>query len=58
MITKELIDEINTLARKAKNVGLTSEEKKRQLEVRKIYLEAFKENFKQQLEQIEIVDGE
>lgn len=58
MITKEMINEINILARKAKSVGLTALEKERQRDLRQEYLIAFKENFRKQLEQIEIVDNE
>ena len=37
-ITKEMINEINELARKSKTVGLTDEEKVRQQELRQAYL--------------------
>lgn len=57
-ITKELVDRINVLARKAKAEGLTEEEKAEQQALRKQYIEAFKANFRQQLENIEIVDPE
>ena len=53
---KKLIDEINALAKKQREVGLTEEEKVRQAEVRKIYLDAFKKNFRSQLDNIKIVD--
>ena len=36
---KKIIDEINALAKKQREEGLTEEEKARQAEVRKIYLE-------------------
>lgn len=57
MITKELVDKINALARKSKTVGLTDEEKAEQQKLRQEYLKAFRANFKQQLENIEIVDS-
>jgi uncharacterized protein YnzC (UPF0291/DUF896 family) len=38
MITKELLDRINELARKQKAEGLTAEEKKEQGRLRKVYL--------------------
>lgn len=38
MITKELVDRINYLARKQRDGGLTEEEKKEQKELREIYL--------------------
>lgn len=39
MITKELVDRINYLARKQRDGGLTGEEKKEQKELREIYLQ-------------------
>ena len=56
MITKELIDEINALARKQRSMGLTDEEKIRQNQLRKKYLAGFRENMKNILDRIEIVD--
>lgn len=58
MITQEMIDRINELAHKKKTVGLTDEELKEQKALYKDYLEAFRANFKAQLENIEIVDKE
>ena len=56
-ITKEMIERINALAKKSKGEGLTEEEKQEQQVLRKQYIEAFKANFRQQLENIEIVDN-
>lgn len=56
MITKELINEINELSRKQRSVGLTLEEKERQAELRQAYLIGFRENMKNVLDRIEIVD--
>ncbi|MDD6164217.1 MAG: DUF896 domain-containing protein [Anaerovibrio slackiae] len=56
MITKELLDEINALARKQRSTGLTDEEKIRQNQLRKKYLAEFRENMKNILDRIEIVD--
>lgn len=56
MITKKLIEEINTLSRKQRSVGLTPEEKERQTELRQAYLVSFRENMKSVLDNIEIVD--
>ena len=56
MITKELINEINELSRKQRSVGLTQEEKERQAELRQAYLVGFRENMKNVLDRIEIVD--
>ena len=47
------IDRINTLAHKAKSVGLT-EEKKEQAELRQEYLAAVRKNLRAQLNNIDI----
>ena len=46
MMNNEKIDRINTLAHKAKSVGLTEEEKKEQAELRKEYLAAVRQREK------------
>lgn len=56
MITKKLLDEINALARKQRSIGLTDEEKIRQNQLRKKYLAGFRENMKNILDRVEIVD--
>lgn len=56
MITKELIERINALSKKAKSVGLTPEEETERAVLRKQYLEGIKQNFRQQLDSIEVVD--
>lgn len=56
MISKEKIKRINQLAKKSKEEGLTSEEKKEQETLRKEYLENFRKVFRSQLDSIEIVD--
>ena len=50
----ELINRINVLAHKSKTEGLTEDEKIEQQQLRKEYLAAFCENFKKQLDNIEI----
>ncbi len=55
MIDQKLIQRINFLAKKSKEVGLTEEEKVEQANLRKEYLKLFREGFKQQLDSIEIV---
>ena len=57
MITKELLDEINALARKQRSTGLTDEEKIRQNQLRRKYLAGFRENMKNILDRVEIVDA-
>ena len=54
MMDNEKIDRINTLAHKAKSVGLTEEEKKEQAELRKEYLAAVRRNLKAQLDNIDV----
>ncbi|MCK5763836.1 MAG: DUF896 domain-containing protein [Clostridiales bacterium] len=54
MISKELIDQINHYARKAKAEGLTEGEKEEQQKLRKEYLKLFKKRFKKQLDNTDI----
>ena len=54
MMDNEKIDRINTLAHKAKSVGLTEEEKKEQAELRNEYLAAVRQNLKAQLNNIDV----
>lgn len=57
MITQEMIDRINELARKAKGPeGLTPEEAEEQQTLRRAYIDAFKANLRSQLDQITLVD--
>ena len=58
MLPKEQIERINELARKAKEEGLSPEEKQEQALLRRAYLDAFRTQFRRMLEDIEIVDGE
>lgn len=48
------IDRINVLARKAKSVGLTEEEKKEQAALRREYIAAIRMNLRTQLDNIDI----
>ena len=48
----ELIHRINTLYAKSKSKGLTKEEKKEQIKLRKIYLDNIRSNFKAQMDTI------
>jgi len=58
MVSKEKLDRINELANKAKKNELTDAEKVEQKKLRAEYLKAFRKNFRQQLDMIEIVDPE
>lgn len=55
---KKVIEEINALAKKQREQGLTEDEKVRQAQVRKIYLDAVKKNFRSQLDNIKVVKDE
>ena len=54
MNTEELLQEINALAKKKKEQGLTEEETKRQKELYAIYLKGFRANFKQRLDNMDV----
>lgn len=58
MSMEDTIARINELFRKKKSVGLTESELAEQHELRQIYLKAIKRSLRDQLNQIEIVDGE
>ena len=56
MITQEMIDRINELAKKKKAEGLTEEEAAEQKVLYREYIDAFKANLRAQLEMIEVVE--
>jgi len=56
MITKEKIERINELARKAKAEGLDEDEKAEQQILRREYIDSFKANLRAQLDQIEFAE--
>ena len=56
MLKKEKIDRINHLAKKSKGEGLTDEEKKEQEQLRKEYIEKFREYFKGHLNRVKFVE--
>lgn len=55
MVTQEMIDRINELAKKHKGEGLTEEEIKEREILRKKYLEGFRKNFRGHLDNIKVV---
>ena len=55
-MTKEKINRINELARKAKQAGLTEEEKAEQQSLRQEYLQSIRADLHQTLERVRIVD--
>ena len=56
MLDKKKIDRINELARKKKAEGLTEEEQLEQASLRAEYLENFRRNFRQQLDNVRFVE--
>ncbi len=50
------ISRINELARKAKTVGLTQEEKEEQAVLRQEYIASFRRNLRAQLDNIDVVE--
>ena len=56
MLKKEKIDRINHLAKKSKGEGLTDKEKKEQEQLRKEYIETFREHFKGHLNRVKFVE--
>jgi uncharacterized protein YnzC (UPF0291/DUF896 family) len=57
MLTKEKLERINVLARKAKtDEGLTEEEKKEQKKLREEYLNNVRSSFKNQLKTMTVID--
>lgn len=56
MVTDEMIARINELAKKSKAEGLTAEEAAEQQQLRRIYIDAFKQSMRQQLDNIQFVD--
>ncbi|MCQ2486369.1 MAG: DUF896 domain-containing protein [Clostridia bacterium] len=58
MVTEEQIKRINELAHKAKEEGLTPEETKERDDLRRAYIDSFKENLSAILDNSIIVDEE
>ncbi len=56
MISQDLINRINELSKKKKTEGLTPEEQAEQKALYKEYLQAFRANFKAQLDNIDVLD--
>lgn len=53
---RKKIERINELAKKSRNEGLTSEEKKEQQMLRDEYIKAIQKSFRNTLDNIEIID--
>lgn len=55
-IPQDLIDRINELAHKKKENGLNEEEQAEQKRLRETYLAMFRENFRSQVEMMQVYD--
>lgn len=58
MIAKEKLERINTLAKKAKDTGLSDKEKEEQKELREEYLSNLRGSFKNQFKSMTVMDPE
>ncbi|OIJ13074.1 hypothetical protein BKP37_11205 [Anaerobacillus alkalilacustris] len=56
MLSKEKLQRINELSKKAKSGGLTPEETKEQQKLRQEYIQTFRSSFKNHLHSIKVVD--
>lgn len=56
MLSKEKIDRINELARKAKNEKLTEEEAKEQSKLRGEYLQSLRSSMRKTIENVRVFD--
>ena len=57
-MTKEQIDRINELARKARFLGLTPDEEKERAALRRAYIDSVLGNLQAQLDSTYIIDGQ
>ena len=58
MLTKEKLERINYLAKKAKSETLTQEEKQEQQELRQEYLQSIRQSFTNQITSVTVIDPE
>ncbi|AVQ99134.1 hypothetical protein OPHB3_1273 [Oceanobacillus picturae] len=56
MLSQDKIERINSLAKKAKDTGLTEKEKQEQKELREEYLNNVRSSFKNQFKSMTVVD--
>ncbi|MEH7382621.1 DUF896 domain-containing protein [Bacillus sp. JJ1533] len=58
MLSKDKLNRINALAKKAKSVGLSDKEKEEQQELRQEYLRVFRSSMTNTLHSVTVVDPE
>ncbi|QTM99501.1 DUF896 domain-containing protein [Sediminibacillus dalangtanensis] len=58
MLSKDKLNRINVLAKKAKEEGLTAKEKQEQQSLREEYLKNVRKSFKNQFKSMTVVDPE
>ncbi|WP_458413014.1 DUF896 domain-containing protein [Schinkia sp. CFF1] len=58
MLSKEKINRINELSKKAKTIGLTKEEKMEQQKLREEYIKNFRKSFEDTLHNVRVMDVE
>lgn len=58
MLSKDKLNRINALAKKAKSVGLSDKEKEEQQELRQEYLRVFRNSMTNTLHSVTVVDPE
>ncbi|MEJ8776452.1 DUF896 domain-containing protein [Pseudogracilibacillus sp. ICA-222130] len=58
MLTKEKLERINYLAKKAKSETLTQEEKQEQQNLRQQYLQSIRQSFTNQITSVTVIDPE
>lgn len=58
MISDKKLQRINELAKKAKEEGLTLKEQQEQKKLRQEYLQGFRQSFKNQIENVTVLDPE
>jgi len=56
MLSKEKLNRINELSKRAKTIGLTKQEEMEQKSLRTEYLQTFRNSFKDQLHSVTVVD--
>lgn len=58
MLSKDKINRINELSKKAKSTGLTVEEAKERTKLRQEYLTSFRSSMRKTIENVQVIDPE